>query len=229
MFYVNDAFGCCIIPCCLFAFCGMFFFFFLRLKILNEHLRSVPFSCTLTSCFKTQESTQGEHCEQFGLCLHVTGYNIKANCNLQKQGIIKNYTVSYQNLKTESPAIVFWLVTAVIFEYSGTEIHPTSFSNKETLSYKTTEKRLWLASAKMCFISNQLPAEIIKYHQGCFIIQTIKRNDSLKTAWIGFWTTALHTVNLIIFSCCLEAIVLGRFSIRSPTQLKHAYVGVTQK
>jgi len=131
-------------------------------------------------------------------------YSIDANWTPQQQNIIKNYAVSHQKLKNESHAIVFWLVTAVIFEYSGTEIHPTSFSNKETPSYKTSEKRLPLASSKM--------AEIIN-HQSLFIRQTIKRNDSLKTTRIGFWTSALYLVNLIIFNCSLEAIVVGRFSI----------------
>lgn len=226
VFYVNGPFGCCIMSyccCCFFASCGMFFFFMSK----NNKWASA-FSFTLTICFKTQESTLGKRCERFGLCRHVTGYSIDANCSPQKQNIIKNYAVSHQKLKIESPAIVFWLVTAVIFKYLGTEIHPTSFSNKEKPSYKTSEKRLPLASSKMCFISNQQAAESIINHQSRFIIQTIKRNDSLKTAWIGFWTTTLHMVNLIIFNC-LEAIVVGRFSIRSPTQLKHAHVGVTQK
>lgn len=68
----------------------------------------------------------------------------------------------------------------------------TKKTKQKTLSYKTTEKRLWLTNTKMYFNSNQLPAECIKSYQELFIIQTIKRNDSLKTTQTCFWTTALH-------------------------------------
>lgn len=77
------------------------FLFFLCLKTINEHLRSVSFSCTLTVCFETLESTLGKHFERFGLCLHVTGYSIDANCSPQKQNIIKNYALSHQKQKNE--------------------------------------------------------------------------------------------------------------------------------
>lgn len=209
-----------MMPLAVASYLAVFFFFFMSKKIKCVQFHSVALWLAAL---------------KHRIALRVNAVNSLASVYMSLGTILKQFVVCKSKVSSKTMQYpiktwkMFWLVTAVIFEYSGTEIHPTSFSNKETLTYKTTEKRLWLVSAKMCFISNQLPAEMIKYHQGRFIKQTIKRNDSLKTARIGFWTTALHTVNLIIFSCCLEAIVVGRFSIRSSTQLKHAHVGVAQK
>lgn len=99
VFYVNGPFGCWIISYC--------FFCFVFLKTINEHLHSVSFSYTLTICFKTLENTLGKRHVRFGLCLHVTGYSIDTNCSPQKQNIVKNYAVSHQKQKNESPGVVF--------------------------------------------------------------------------------------------------------------------------
>lgn len=92
----------------------------------------------------------------------------------------------------------------------------TKKTKQKTLSYKTTEKRLWLTNTKMYFNSNQLPAECIKSYQELFIIQTIKRNDSLKTTQTCFWTTALHC-SFVPFSVVVwKLLLLADFLSQAP-------------